>query len=117
MSLMLGTLKLYDSNKIAIAYITEDMFKKTETSLEDTDQFVNMCLDIQGVEVAALIKYQDEHYQKVNLRSCNHYDVSKLANKFGGGGHKRAAGYKSTLPIKELVNVMVREIKKGMQMI
>ena len=48
---------------------------------------------IPGVEVSALLK-QEPDKVSVNLRSRNHIDVSAIAQRFGGGGHARAAGFK-----------------------
>jgi len=116
-SSMLGTLKLYGKDRIALAYITNEMFESTNTTPDDTDQLINICLDIEGVDVAVLIKYHDEKYQKVNLRSCSDYDVSKLAVEHGGGGHKKAAGFSSSLSTNELIRILSRDIIKGLKKI
>ena len=46
---------------------------------------------IEGTEAAVLIKCVDENFCRVSIRSKG-IDVSKVAMRFGGGGHIRAAG-------------------------
>jgi uncharacterized protein len=44
----------------------------------------------------AVVWYRKGDYWKVSLRSVGRFDVSKIAEKFGGGGHRNAAGF--TIP-------------------
>ena len=60
-----------------------------------TQGIVSQPTMIPGVEVSALIKEEPDKVS-VNLRSRNKIDVSSIAQKFGGGGHARAAGFKVT---------------------
>ena len=55
---------------------------------------------IEGVEIAVLIKCMDENFCRVSVRSKG-LDVSKVAMKFGGGGHIRAAGFPVKKPLAE----------------
>jgi phosphoesterase RecJ-like protein len=57
----------------------------------DTEDLINYPRSIAGVEVALLFIEQPEGDTKVSFRSRK-LDVSKLAERFGGGGHQLAAG-------------------------
>lgn len=57
----------------------------------DTEDLINYARSIEGVEVAAIFIEQPDGGTKVSFRS-RRADVSKLAERFGGGGHKLAAG-------------------------
>jgi phosphoesterase RecJ-like protein len=57
----------------------------------DTEDLINYPRAVDGVEVALLFIEQPEGGTKVSFRS-RRVDVSKLAERFGGGGHKLAAG-------------------------
>lgn len=58
----------------------------------DTEGFVNLPLDIYGIEVSALFR-EEKNIIKVSLRSKGSYPVNLLAEKFyNGGGHQNAAG-------------------------
>ncbi|GAB4341087.1 MAG: bifunctional oligoribonuclease/PAP phosphatase NrnA [Candidatus Abyssubacteria bacterium] len=84
-----STLEIRDS--ISCITITRRMLQETGATPEDTHEIVNFGRPIEGVEVALLFR-EIEDGVKVSLRSKNYLDVSKIAAKFGGGGHVRAAG-------------------------
>jgi phosphoesterase RecJ-like protein len=49
--------------------------------------------------------------RKVSLRSSvDEVDVSAIARKSGGGGHREAAGFSSDLSVEELTEFIVREV-------
>jgi phosphoesterase RecJ-like protein len=54
-------------------------------------------------EVAAVLKQADDGHWKVSLRSKTSVDVGSLANHLGGGGHRFAAGYSSTVDLNQTV--------------
>jgi len=57
-----------------------------------------------------LIKSNCE-YQKVSLRSKKYIDVCKMAGLFDGGGHVRAAGFKSELSTDEIKEKIINYLK------
>lgn len=87
----LATLELLFSGKIAFLEVTRSMLAESGASFDDTEGLVHYGLNIEGVEVAALFREQEDGI-KVSLRSRRRIDVSKVAQAFGGGGHVRAAG-------------------------
>ncbi|MBF0343980.1 MAG: bifunctional oligoribonuclease/PAP phosphatase NrnA [Nitrospirae bacterium] len=89
---MLSSLEIH--NRLAITVITQDMLKDTGANLEDTDNFVNFPIMINSVAVSALFKEVDTDKWKVSLRSRGEVDVSGIAQRFGGGGHRNAAGFR-----------------------
>lgn len=90
--LVLATLETFRDNRIATAYVTDEMFKKTQTNRESTEGFVEYIKEIRGVEVACLLRQVGHEKYKVSMRSKNSVDVAAVANTLGGGGHKKAAG-------------------------
>jgi len=92
LGLVLNTLETYDQGRIAIAHVTEEMFKKTNTTREHVDGFVEYIREIRGVEVAALVRETDNGKYKISMRSKGKVDVANVCTLFGGGGHKNAAG-------------------------
>ncbi|MGE5893455.1 MAG: DHH family phosphoesterase [bacterium] len=90
---VIETLELHGT--IAISAITEAMFRESGTSAEDTENFVNFALQMDEIQVAALIRQVDQVDAltwKVSLRSKEGADVSQVAVHFGGGGHRNASG-------------------------
>ena len=91
---VLGSLELYADGQIAVIFATSEMFEASGAKREDTEEFINLPRALHSVKVAVLFKEAIEGYTKVSLRAKGECDVSQVAFKFGGGGHKNAAGYK-----------------------
>lgn len=89
---VLSTLDIICNGKAASAYVTQEMLKKTGATMDETEGFIEILRNIQGVEVAIFFKEMNQNEIKVGLRSKKYADVSKIAMKFGGGGHVKAAG-------------------------
>jgi phosphoesterase RecJ-like protein len=70
---------------------------------------------LEGTEVAAMIRDKTDGgstARKVSLRSTKgKVDVSAIARKRGGGGHRRAAGFSTDLDYPELVEFLRDEVK------
>jgi phosphoesterase RecJ-like protein len=81
-------------NDIAMMHITKDMFEKTETTAEDTENFSNLPRMIRSVKISALFRESGNGFWKASLRSKGKVNVAKIAELFGGGGHKNAAGFR-----------------------
>ncbi len=92
----LQTMELSYGGRVAGLYLDREL----ATSLETTDGFIDFVRIIEGVDVAVLIKCMDENFCRVSLRSKG-ADVSKVAVKFGGGGHIRAVGFSVKKPLAE----------------
>jgi phosphoesterase RecJ-like protein len=88
----LRTLRRSASGLAAGVVITREMFRRTNTTAEHADGLVNYPRSIAGVEVAVLLREEDDGRFKLSFRSRGVVDVAKLAQEFGGGGHKNAAG-------------------------
>jgi bifunctional oligoribonuclease and PAP phosphatase NrnA len=67
-------------------------FEATGALPSDSEDLVNMTLTVGGTEVALILVEQKGGGFKLSLRSRSEVDCSRLAEQFGGGGHKRAAG-------------------------
>lgn len=106
---VLRTMNLY--NKISIMTVTKEMLKKHGAKEEDTEEFVDYGLAIKDVEIAAIIKERDNGILKVSLRSKNAISVQELAAKYGGGGHKMAAGF----TVKKDIHSFKKELKKELE--
>jgi phosphoesterase RecJ-like protein len=89
---VLSSLETYKDETVALAQVTKAMFRKTGTSKEHTEGFVENIKEIRGINVAILIREINGHQYKVSMRSKGNTDVARVCNLFGGGGHRNAAG-------------------------
>jgi len=108
----LDTLDLYLEGQVSVVEITKELMDMTGAVKDDTEGLVNMIRAIESVEVALLLREEEEGI-KISLRSKNYVDVSKIATKYGGGGHIRASGAtikdKTFSEIKEMILVDIKE--------
>jgi bifunctional oligoribonuclease and PAP phosphatase NrnA len=66
--------------------------RETNAVPSDTEDLVNLMLAVKGTQVATILIEQTDGRIKVSFRSRGPVDCSALAGRFGGGGHKAAAG-------------------------
>jgi phosphoesterase RecJ-like protein len=92
-------LVLYEGGRVAVSHVARADFATLGAAESDTEGLVDHLRAIAGVEVAALIReppFADDGVappDRVSLRSRGGIDVSAIARKAGGGGHKQAAGF------------------------
>ncbi len=73
--------------------LTKADFERFNLAIADTDGFVNMPLDINGVNCSAFFRETPDDGVKISVRSIGNIAVNDLCQEcFGGGGHKNAAG-------------------------
>jgi phosphoesterase RecJ-like protein len=89
---VLSGMELSEDGRIAWVCVTHELYDRTGTTAEDTDNFVNYVRSVKGVEVAVLFRQTAAEEYKISLRSKGRVDLSGLAQLLGGGGHKNAAG-------------------------
>jgi len=91
---LLQKIEFYCQGKVACFKITRKLFKGKRSCIDLADFVLSFGRAIQGVEVVVVFKenLKSNKEVRVNLRSQGKVDVNKIANLFGGGGHKTAAG-------------------------
>ncbi len=99
---VLATLEMYAKGRIAVIRVTAEMLRETGTTMEDTENFINLPRAVQTVAVAVFLKDRGETVS-VSLRAKGCCDVSRVAARFGGGGHRNASGFR--LPGRSLDEV------------
>jgi phosphoesterase RecJ-like protein len=92
LSQVLSTAKRDDTGHVAWMWQTMQMQEQTQASDEDADGFVNYPLSVSEIEATALFKETGPGIYRTSLRSKGDVNVAKIAEQFGGGGHRNAAG-------------------------
>lgn len=110
MKIALDRLELLHDGKIAFTYLLKEDFDKVGAMIGDHEGIVDIGRSIEGVEVSAFIRENDGF--TISLRSTGSVDVNKVANEFGGGGHKMAAGGQIDKTLQETKEIIINEIKK-----
>jgi phosphoesterase RecJ-like protein len=89
---VLATARRDETGRIAWMRQTLEMQERTSACEEDTDGFVNLPLTVGEVYAVALFKECAPGVYRTSLRSKGEVNVAKVAEHFGGGGHRNAAG-------------------------
>ena len=93
-----------------IGCAAEEDLKQFRVEAKDMDGIVSELRNTIGVEVAVFLYEKKAGEFKVSLRSREHVDVSRVAQKFGGGGHIRAAGCNLQGTAEEVTSRIVEEL-------
>ncbi len=109
---MLNTLQLHLDGRFATQHILQRDFQKTGATHKDTENLINECQQISTVEAAALFVELKDGRIRCSLRSKGGVDVSKIAARFGGGGHKMAAGTFLPGPLENAKQLIMAEMNE-----
>ncbi|MEA5094279.1 MAG: bifunctional oligoribonuclease/PAP phosphatase NrnA [Sedimentibacter saalensis] len=105
-------IELHYGNKFGITAITKKILETNNASMGDIDGVVEFIREIKEVEVSCVLKETEDMYTKVSLRAKNDIDVSEISLKFGGGGHKKAAGFEIKDTVENTKKLMINTFKE-----
>jgi len=88
----LENIEFTNDHAVGALTVSQEMFKKTNTTPDIIEGFIDYPRYVAGVKVAVLFRELPEGGYKVSFRSRDHVDVAKVAKHFGGGGHLNASG-------------------------
>jgi phosphoesterase RecJ-like protein len=112
MAAMLNTLELHLDDRYAAMHLLQRDFEQTGAAYNDTENLINECHRINTVKASALFIELKDGRIRCSLRSRGTLDVSQIAVKFDGGGHKMAAGTFLPGPIENAKQLILAEMKK-----
>jgi phosphoesterase RecJ-like protein len=101
--------------RVVWATLTQEQLRAAEASPDMDDGLPSYLMDIEGVALAALFKQQENGTTKVSLRSAHPYNAAAICQRFGGGGHVRAAGCTLDLPVVEAVALFVPALEAAVR--
>lgn len=106
--------KFYHSGRVALLECYGDFLKKFGLTYDDVEELPNIPLNLEGVEVAVLVKDKDDTSRRVSFRTKDVIDVSEIAKNFGGGGHKSAAACVISgdieAKIQDIIDAIIKEL-------
>jgi phosphoesterase RecJ-like protein len=108
LALALGQVRRFDSGELTLAALSAEDFSKANAEESYSEGIIDHLRAVQGTKVAALVRElssgERKGQRKVSLRATgDDVDVSMIARAQGGGGHRRAAGFSTTLELDELI--------------
>jgi phosphoesterase RecJ-like protein len=77
---------------VIVSTVRQRDIREVAATPSDTEDLINLTLAVKGTKLAGILIEQPDGRIKVSFRSRGSIDCSRLAGRFGGGGHKAAAG-------------------------
>jgi bifunctional oligoribonuclease and PAP phosphatase NrnA len=105
----LDALQTTADGRIAWTHVTAADFASTGAEDADTEGIVTHVRAVQGVQIGILFREVPGGKIRISLRAREGADVNKIANVFGGGGHKLAAGCSVAPPLADVEKAVLAE--------
>lgn len=103
-------MKFNKDKKLAYYFLDKKTLDKFEGKKEDTEGIVEKLLSLKEAEVSLFLREDQVGVIKGSMRSKHEIDVNKIAMLFGGGGHIKAAGFTSDLPVEKIISIVLENI-------
>jgi phosphoesterase RecJ-like protein len=105
--------QLYEGGAVVVSYLVRTDFDDVGAEEPYSEGIIDYLRQAEGAELVALIREpptDNGPTHRISLRSSrDEVDVSAIAAKAGGGGHRQAAGFSSERPLEEIVEFVRRE--------
>ena len=114
LGVILGRAERYLDGRLVVTYETLEDTKKWGLEGRDSDALYQLMLSAKGVEAVAFLRQDTPTTCTGGFRSQDKIDVSAVAAKFGGGGHKNASGMSCNGRVETLLPQIVKEFARVM---
>jgi len=111
-SLVLATLELRYGNHVSILTMDRKMILDSKANYEESDQLINIPLKSEDIRVSVFFKENVEGLVRCSMRSKGNINVAEIAQRFDGGGHKTAAGFKCRESIERTKEIILDDLRK-----
>jgi phosphoesterase RecJ-like protein len=110
----LDRLQVVCGGRVAHTEVRRTDYPETGASPQDTEDLVGYTRSIVGVEVGLMFLEQPRGGIKVSFRSRKRIDVGRLAEQFGGGGHRLASGATLDTSLEEAKTLVLGAIQMAL---
>jgi phosphoesterase RecJ-like protein len=116
---LLDSMELIDNGRLAVLNMDDEMLKICGCTHNDTEGVINLPLTAREIQAVVFFKVGSAGEVRVSMRSKYDVDVRAVANAYGGGGHKNAAGFTVTGRLSDvrppIVDRIVTAIAEGLK--
>lgn len=112
LGIMLSRAKRCLDGRLVITYETMSDTKRYAKEGRDSDALYSLFLSVEGVKAVVFIRQESQTNCTLGFRSIDDIDVNEIAQKFGGGGHKNAAGASTPGEIDTLIPSIIKEFAR-----
>jgi phosphoesterase RecJ-like protein len=108
---LLGKVESLCDGRLIVCVIRRDDMDACGAASDDLEGFVEILRRHRGVKIAATLREDAPDRCKLGMRSCGGVDVRALAARFGGGGHKNAAGATFHEPVDGALEKVIAAVR------
>jgi bifunctional oligoribonuclease and PAP phosphatase NrnA len=109
---LLGTMRFECEERVASFSLSLALSKKLGVLPEDNEGLIDHLRAIRGVVIAVFFEELDDGKVRISMRSkSDAADVCAICAKFGGGGHKLAAGARIRGTLAEVENKVLEAVR------
>ena len=109
---VINQFEIFHNGRAVCLTLHKDTLRKFSTEFDLRDKIFSFLRAIRGVEAIVVFSEQGQGKTRVNLRSQgNRVDVAKLAQYFGGGGHRKASGCVIDAPLPIAREKLLKQLK------
>jgi phosphoesterase RecJ-like protein len=116
---LLDRMQLLDEGRLAVLYMDDAMLGACGCTHNDTEGLINLPLTAREIQAVVFFKVAPDGDVRVSMRSKYDVDVRVVANMYGGGGHKNAAGFTVAGPLEHvrpaILERVVTAIARGLE--
>ena len=95
-------MEFFCEDRCAVLCLTKALIEETGAQESDLDGVSAMVRQVEGVQLGLTIRERGENEYKISLRAVEPANAAEVCRKFGGGGHKGAAGCTIFAPLEEV---------------
>ncbi|MGI6216717.1 MAG: DHH family phosphoesterase [Coriobacteriales bacterium] len=89
---LISRIEFTSGGRIAWSWVEDADYVELGAKKEDTEGLVDVVRSVEGIDIAVLVRGRSNSV-RCSIRAKRDLDVSVIASKFGGGGHKAASGF------------------------
>lgn len=103
-------MEFYPEKELAYFFLSNEDMLKVGGRKEDTENIVEKLISYEKADISLFLREDKPGMIKGSMRSKTDKDVNAIAALFGGGGHKKAAGFSSELPPEEILKIVMENL-------
>jgi phosphoesterase RecJ-like protein len=112
---LLHRMELCFNERVACLVIRKKDLDSFSGEFDLRDKIFTFLRAVKGLEVIMIVSETDQKNKvRINFRSRDRFDVARLAERYGGGGHKKASGCYMDMNVAQALRVLLAAIRKGL---
>lgn len=107
---LIAGMELVADGKICLLLLNGSLRERYGNGADEIEGLADYSLYPSGVYVGAVLRELEPNVTKVSLRSQDNYDVAAVARRYGGGGHRNAAGCYIRQPFNQARETLLEQL-------